>query len=260
MLRRFFLPTFLCCTALVFGCGGKDESAGCGEEPPATSGGRGYYGPQRGTATITGMVKWSGKPPKRRPIDMGREKYCINCNPGGAVSETVIVGEGGGLANVFVQIKYGLRGWKFPKPEGEVLLDQQKCRYVPHMIGLRVGQTLRVRNSDPIMHNVHALPVGASKDIFNLAQTQKGQEDTETIRKPGMYVVKCEVHGWMSSYIGVCKHPFFAVTGEDGAFVLSNVPPGEYTVEAWHEKYGAKTATVTVGDGETSEFTFTYKR
>jgi len=256
------LPSLLFCAALHAGCGGQEEpgddwtDAGSGGETAGVA----RYTPDKGTATITGRVRWLGEPPKRRPIDMGANKYCLNCNPGRALSETVIVGEGGGLANVFVRIKYGLRGWKFARPKGEVLLDQIKCRYVPHMLGLRAGQNLRVRNSDPILHNVHALPIDGGKEAFNLAQTQRGQETVETIRRQGMYVGRCEVHGWMTSHIGVSKHPFFAVTGEDGEFVLAHVPPGEYTLEAWHEKYGPKKRKLTLGEGQTAEVTFTYKR
>ena len=279
MLRRSFLLTFLLCTAFLFGCGGNDKPAsgggceeasgdGCGGDgdsggdssKPASSSAKGKYTPDRGTATIKGSIKWSGKAPRRRPIDMGGEEYCLNCNPDGAKSESTIVGANGGLANVFVQIKYGLRGWKFETPDTEVLLDQIKCQYVPHMLGLRTGQKLRIRNSDPVMHNVHALRVGSSKDEFNIPQTQKGAEDVKSFRKPGIYVAKCEKHGWMTSYIGVCKHPFFAVTKDDGAFELKNVPPGEYTIEAWHEKFGEQTMKLTVADGATSTADFTFKK
>ncbi|MHC4958219.1 MAG: carboxypeptidase regulatory-like domain-containing protein [Planctomycetota bacterium] len=266
-MRFLFMLSVL---ALVVGCGGDPasgdsddgcgcEACGCGDED---DGGSKDYTAAAGTATIKGTVKFEGTPPKRRPIDMGSDKYCEKCYAadGKALSEKVIVGKDGGLANVFIQIKYGLRGWKFPAPTGEVLLDQVKCRYQPHVLGVQAGQKIKIRNSDPTMHNVHGLPYKGSRDVFNIAQTQEGQEDIESIRKAGMYSIKCDVHGWMQSYIGVVKHPFFAVTAEDGAFTLENVPPGEYTIEAWHEKYGTKTAKVTVADGASADASFTFSK
>lgn len=259
---------------LTYGCGGGDEEkaapaaggeevyeegCGCGEEDELSGG---EYTPEKGTATIKGAVQWEGKPPRRRPIDMGSEQYCVNAHTEPMLSETTVVGPNGGLANVFVHVTGGLTGWKFPKGSGEVLLDQHGCQYVPHVLGVQVGQALRIRNSDPIMHNIHANDMKSGRDMFNFSQTQKGAETVESkvARRPGFVQVKCDVHGWMGSYICITRYPFFAVTGEDGAFTLEKLPPGEYTIEAWHEKYGTKTATVTVADGETKEISFVFSK
>jgi plastocyanin len=189
---------------------------------------------------------------------MGSEEYCVG--HGTVLSETAIVGADGGLANVFVQVKKGLRGWKFDKGTGTVSLDQKGCMYVPHLLGMQLGQALNIRNSDPIMHNIHAFDFRTGRDVFNFAQTQQGAEQKKTISRAGILQVKCDVHGWMGSYVHVVKHPFFAVTGEDGAFTLAKLPPGEYTIEAWHEKYKTRSQEVSVADGETKEIAFSFSK
>ena len=153
----------------------------------------------------------------------------------------------------------GTRGWKFPKGEGSAELDQVGCMYEPHMTAIQVGDTLVVHNNDPIMHNVHAIDMRTTRDAFNIAQSQQGAESKQSRLKAGKYSVKCDVHGWMQSYVCVFKNPFFAVTGEDGKFELK-LPPGTYTIEAWHPKWGTQTAKVTVADGATGEANFTFSK
>jgi len=266
--------------ALIAACGGSDDAkssakssggdtaygddgCGCGEEEEEEEeeeGGRQAYTPDKGTATIKGFAKFEGKPPRRRPIDMGTEKHCTGSHETPLLSETAMVGSDGGLANVFVRISDGLDGWSFPKASGEKVLDQDGCMYVPHMTGIQLGQTLRIRNSDPIMHNIHAIHMETGRDLFNVSQINKGKEDTHVFRRPGMVFVKCEVHGWMGAYVGVSDHPFFAITAEDGSFSLGKLPAGKYELEAWHEKYDTKKATVNVASGATGEATFTFSK
>jgi plastocyanin len=234
------------------GCG-----CGCAEEEDSSGGGD--YTPDKATATIKGTVKWDGKPPRRPQIDMGTEKYCTEHHTEPLRSEQTIVGPDGGLANTVVYVTEGTRGWKFPKGEGSAELDQVGCMYKPYMTAIQTGDTLVVKNNDPIMHNVHAVDMRTTRDAFNIAQSQKGAESKQSRLKPGKYSVKCDVHGWMQSYVCVFKNPFFAVTGEDGAFELK-LPPGTYTVEAWHPKWGTKTAKVTVADGGSGEAAFTFSK
>ncbi|MHC4854420.1 MAG: carboxypeptidase regulatory-like domain-containing protein [Planctomycetota bacterium] len=239
------------------------ESDGCGEEEDddEDGGGGGAYTPDKGTATVNGTVRFEGTPPKRRPLDLGAEEFCVAEHQDKPLrSETVIVGKDGGLANVFVHVKSGLRGWKFPKATGDVVLDQYGCQYKPHMLGAQVGQTLKVKNSDPIMHNVHATDMKSGRDFFNWAQAKKGTEHAKALKRASFYRVKCDVHGWMGSHVMVVKHPFFAVTGEDGKFTLAKLPPGTYTIEAWQERLGTQTASVTVKDGETKEVKLSFKK
>jgi plastocyanin len=264
------LSITLVCGGLLAGCGGETEKPatpeaplaaaddGCGEELEPVGGG-GSYTPEQGTASVKGKVTWEGDAPPRRAIDVGAEAFCVQSHQDEPLrSETVVVGEGGGLANIVVRVTKGLEAWKFPDGTGEVLLDQKGCQYVPHVLAAQVGQSLKVRNSDPIMHNVHGINMKTNKDEFNWAQTKAGLESTKELRKPGAILVKCDVHGWMGSYVLIEKHPFFAVTGGDGAFELSKLPPGDYTIEAWHEKLGTQSQEITVGDGETKEIAFTF--
>jgi len=228
---------------------GNDVNAGGGE-----------WSDDQGTATVKGVVKFEGKPPRRRPIDVGSEAFCVQAHPqdNPLRSEAVVVSEGGGLANVFIQVTAGLEGWKFPDAEGDAVLDQHGCQYIPHVLGAQVGQTLRVKNSDPIMHNVHGINKKTEKDEFNWAQTKAGLEDTKDLKRAGQINVKCDVHGWMGATIFIVKHPFFAVSAEDGTFTLPKLPAGTYTIEAWHETLGTQTEHVTVGDGEAKEVSFSF--
>lgn len=211
-----------------------------------------------GTAVVKGQVKFSGTPPKRRPIDMGSEPKCHETHPEPMFDESVIVNENGTLRNVFVWIKKGIEAKNIEPPKEAVVLDQKGCHYEPHVLGVQVGQPLEIRNSDPLAHNVHGLPQ-LNKE-FNFSQTQQGGKDTVTFATPEVMIkLKCDIHGWMSTYVGVVKHPWFFVTKEDGAFELPKLPAGEYVIEAWHEKYGKLTETVKVADGETKELSFTFE-
>ena len=164
----------------------------------------------------------------------------------------------GRLKNVFVWVKKGLEGWKFPVPSESVSLEQKGCRFVPHVLGVQAKQNILIRNGDPLHHNLHSYC--KRNRSFNFSQPPAGAEDTKSFRAPEVMVsLKCDMHGWMSAYIGVLAHPFFAVTGDDGSFALSNLPPGEYTVEAWHEEYGTKTATATLGDKESATLEFSFE-
>jgi len=219
------------------------------------------WDPALGTATVTGSVKFTGKKPRSRPIDMaGADEKCAEMHGGKRLKpDTVVLNENGTLRNVFVWVKSGAESWSFPMPEGDVLLDQVGCWYQPHVLGMRKGQTLSIKTSDPTAHNVH----GYSKANRPFNRSQPAGAGNVNIRmrrdeaSPPLKV-KCDIHPWMNSYVAVVDHPYFAVTGEDGSFTLENLPPGTYTVEAWHEKYDAMEQTITVGDNETKSLEFTY--
>lgn len=205
---------------------------------------------------ITGVITFEGQVPAREPINMDSDPYCTK-QPANS-TEAVLVGEGSGLQNVFVYVKDGLGDRVFPVPSTAVVLDQKGCRYTPHVLGIQVGQTLEILSSDNTLHNVHAMP--ESNREFNKAHQLAGiKHDHVFSTKEVMVPFKCDVHGWMSAYVGVLDHPYFGTTASDGKVVLANLPPGTYTIEAWHEMFGTQTATVTVGAKETKDIAFAFQ-
>lgn len=211
--------------------------------------------------TIEGKVLFEGTPGENKKIDMAADPVCAKAHPGEFFDEKIVVNPNQTLKNVFVYIKEGLEGKTFPAPGEPAVLDQEGCWYVPHVQGLRADQKFEISNSDPTLHNVHAF--AAHNQEFNLGMPFQGMKLEKTFSNPEVMVkMKCDVHPWMTAYIGVLDHPFFAVTGEDGTFRLENVPPGEYVVEAWHEAYGTKTQKVVVeGDqAATGDFQFSAKQ
>jgi len=208
--------------------------------------------------TITGTIKLDGQAPAKQTIKMSADPQCDALNPNGRTGDVFLVKDGK-VQNVFVYIKEGLGDQKFEIPAGPVAhVDQVGCMYTPRVIGVMVGQEFEIRNSDPTLHNVHSLP--KSSKPFNNAMPMKGMTIKRKFTAPEVMVrVKCDVHPWMAAHIGVLPHPFFAVSGEDGAFTIANVPPGTYTIEAWHEKMGTQTASVTVADGAAANADFAFK-
>lgn len=192
---------------------------------------------------ITGKVKFEGTPPAPAKLKMDADPVCAQAHPDGAVSEDIVVGEGGGLQNVFVYLKE-VPG-DFPAKTEPAVIDQKGCLYTPRVIGLQTGQPLKFLNSDPTLHNVHAMPQANTE--FNQGMPLQGMKLNQTFTAPEVGVpFKCDVHGWMASYGGIVEHPYFAVTDATGAFALPRVPPGTYTVEVWHETLGTRTQTITV--------------
>ncbi|MDL1891642.1 hypothetical protein FBQ87_01955 [Sphingobacteriales bacterium CHB3] len=208
---------------------------------------------------VTGKVIFDGAAPKSVALRMDADKVCKVAHKTPQRSEEVVVNDNNTLRNVLVYVKDGLGNRKFPPQAAKVTLDQLGCIYIPHVVGIQTGQELEVTNSDPTLHNVHSL--SKENPQFNVAQPKKGMKLTRKFEKPEVFKVKCEVHTWMGAFIGVFNHPFYAVTGDDGSFVLSKVPAGDYTIEAWHEKYGTQTSKVKVDAAGkvTADFKFAAK-
>jgi plastocyanin len=208
---------------------------------------------------VTGIVALDGAPPKNAPIRMNADPICVREASGAQFMETFEIGsDGKSLANVFVYVKDGLGNYIYDTPTEPATIDQEGCRYRPHVFGMRVGQPLTIVNSDPTLHNIHATPKVNSE--FNTGQPIEGMKTTHTFDKPEVMVpFKCDVHGWMNAYVGVLEHPYFAVTDRDGKFSLKTLPAGTYTIEAWHEKLGAQQQMVTIGQKETKDIAFTFK-
>ena len=247
------LHTALILGALSAACGGAQSEAPAAPPAPMVS------PVDAATAgNIAGRITFDGVAPKPAAIPTNSDPNCAS-QAATVPDQSVLVGGNGGLQNVFVYVKDGLGDLRFPVPSTPVLLDQKGCLYVPHVLGIQMGQPLEIGNGDPTLHNVHALP--AANREFNEGYPLPGIKRTHTFStKEVMVPFKCDVHGWMHAYVGVLDHPFFAVTGPDGAFELKGLPPGTYTVEAWHEKLGTQTQTVIIGASETKgDVGFTFK-
>ena len=210
--------------------------------------------------TVSGVAKFEGKPPKMRKIKPSSDPACEKMHGGEDMrAETVVVNEDGTLRNVFVWVSKGLEGKEFPAPKEAAVLDQQKCRFEPHVLGVQVGQTIDIKNSDPTTHNVHALP--KLNKSFNFSQSKQNSVQKVSFKRKEIAVyVKCDIHPWMGAYVAVVDNPFHAVTGDGGKFDLKDLPAGTYTISAWHEKYGTQTKEVKVGDGATEKIEFTFKK
>lgn len=179
----------------------------------------------------------------------------LNTDP--VLGETVVVNDNGSLRNVFVYVKEGLGDYNFAVPDEPVQFDQNGCVYAPHIFGIQVGQTLEILNSDPLMHNLHAL--AEENRPFNFGMPNQGDTREQSFRVPEVMLhIKCDVHPWMSAYVGVVDHPFHGVSDDTGGFSISQLPAGSYVVEAWHEEYGTLTQNVTVTDGESVSLDFSF--
>lgn len=208
---------------------------------------------------VTGTVKFNGKPPKAKKIRMDADPVCSMAHQEAAYSESFIMDADRNLANVIVYLK-GIE-YSGDAPSEPVILDQQGCTYTPHVIGLMAGQDIKILNNDATMHNIHGLPKKNKEFNFGMPKTLKEKTITFSIAEDA-FVIKCDVHPWMKSFIQVFDHPYFAVTESDGSFMLKNVPAGTYKIMAWQEKFGSKkmlSQEITVGEKESS-VNFTFER
>jgi plastocyanin len=211
-------------------------------------------------ATVAGKVNLEGTPPANAPIQMKADPACMKANEGKTTTQETFVGDAGALGNVFVYVQSGISG-TFPAPTTAFVFDQKGCHYSPHVFGVQVGQPIEIVNSDATLHNIHAMP--KTNQEFNTAQPIQGMKTSHTFTAKEESVVipfKCDVHGWINAFVGVLDHPYFAVTKNDGTFSIPNLPPGKYTLAAWHEKLGTQTLEVTVAAKESkSDANFTFK-
>lgn len=223
----------LCAIPLLAGCGGSRQES-----------------------EIRGTVTYAG-PDTDKPISMQGDPVCASLHPAPVNGDEIVLRDGR-LANVFVYVKRGLEGKSFPAPVEKKSVDQRGCLYVPRVLGVQVGQTLELTNSDATFHTIHAVP--AANAEFSEPQAQGNPPIGRTFDKPEVMVpLRCDIHPWMRAWVGVLPHPYYAVSGEDGAFSIPSLPPGKYTLEAWHEKLGTQTREVTVGPHQTLTVDFDFK-
>lgn len=210
------------------------------------------------TGTVQGQVSFQGSPPKPAPINFGAEKQCAALHKGKPVfTEEIVVNPNGTLRYVLVRVASEVKG-SFAPPKTPAVVDQKGCVFVPHVTAAMVGQTVSFPNGDPLLHNVRVM--SNKGQGFNIAQPIQGMKYDRVFKTPEIGIqLKCDVHFWMSAYLHVLPHPFFAVTGSDGSFKIAGLPPGTYTLEAWHEKLGTQSAKVTIGAGEVKTVNFAFR-
>ena len=211
---------------------------------------------QGATGTIVGHVRLTPSAPPSPIIRMGGDPRCSAAAGGKRVTQDFVVRSAdGGLANTFVNLQGSFPAT--PVPTQPVALDQRGCIFVPRMVGVQVGQTLQVTNSDNTAHNVHSL--STHSNAFNVSQPRKGMTSRFPLKSEDVVMrIKCDIHSWMVAWVGVVPHPYFAVSGGDGSFAIARVPPGRHTIQTWHEAYGRLTRTVDVKAGQTATADFVY--
>ena len=209
-------------------------------------------------STVTGIVTFDGKAPALKPLAMDADPACAKKHSAPVANEMLVLGNGSTMGNILVWVSKGLPSGKtYPAPQTPVVLDQNGCQYKPHVMGIMVGQPYKILNSDGVLHNIHTLP--QVNTPFNRAMPATVKEVTTTFTKAeAIFHIKCDVHPWMSAYMGVFSNPFFSVTGADGKFTISGLDPGTYEITAWHEKLGPQTASVTVGANDTKTQNFKF--
>jgi hypothetical protein len=255
MSRSYLSIAFAAVLAATAGCGSDSSKSPQPSSPAAAPDAKKVD--EATAAKIAGKVIFDGTPPQNAAINMSSDPACAADNKP-VMSDSIVV-DNGGLENVFVYIKDGLGNkYIFDTPTEPVKIDQKGCHYTPHVVGVRVTQPLEISNSDSTMHNVHGM--GETNREFNFGQMVAGLKNTVAFTSPEVLVpVKCNVHIWMHAYVGVVSHPYFAVSGRGGTFELRTIPPGTYTIEAVHEKLGRQTQTVTLGEKDAKDITFTFK-
>jgi plastocyanin len=202
--------------------------------------------PVQGGGSVSGVIKVKD-PGRRKKIKMDADAKCAALHAETPQSDELVADETGAVQYALVYVSKGLEGKTFEAPKTPAVIDQKGCRYEPHVVNLMIGQDLLIKNSDDLLHNIHALPFENKE--FNFGQPSKGMEEKKQFTKKEILKVKCDVHPWMSAWVGVFEHPFHAVTAPGGKFEIKGLPAGKYTVTVWHEKYKDVSQEIEVKDG-----------
>ena len=260
-MRKSLAVVTLAAPLALVACGGeKQEAPAAAPATTQAAAPAGGAGGGKGSASVTGKIAFEGTPPAAEKVKLNADPKCAAMHKEGLERQQIHVTDGG-LGDVLVYVKSGAKG-TFPAPSEPVVLDQKGCDYSPHMVVMRAGQPLKIRNSDDTLHNIHPRPTANAE--FNIGQPKQGMESLREgekgFNKPEVMIpVGCDVHPWMRAYISVFEHPFFAVSKGDGTFEIKGLPAGEYEIEAFHGKLKGQTQKVTVKDGEAAKLDFTFK-
>ncbi len=246
--RKFAAVVALIALVTIAACSGGDDAAAPTPDasaPAATA-------PDLSDAGgISGTVMFSGDAPAADIIQMAADPFCQLAHSDTVTTSPVLVDDAGGLMNVVVHVASGLEGYTFPAASGPASMGQNGCIYAPHIVTLRAGQMLTILNDDDTLHNVNVQP--NENSAFNQAQPLAGMIIEKVFDNAEIGIpARCDVHPWMSAFINVFDHPYFAVSGTDGSFAIANLPPGDYVIEAWHETLGTQTQSITVAPNETA--------
>ncbi len=257
-LRRTIILGICAVSILAFACSRSQPSSSAPNATPAVTSFK--VDPQT-AGEISGKIFFSGKKLPAKKVDMDEDPLCAKQHATPVMDE-VIAANGSGqemtLGNVFVYVKKGLEDKNFAPPADNVTIEQKGCWFGPRVLGIQVGQTLKVINSDPLTHNIHPLPQVNRE--WNQSQAPGAEAFERKFTQPEVMIrVKCNIHNWMHAWVGVVAHPYFVVTGADGSFTLRNLPPGTYTIEAWHEQLGRQEQQLTVAPAGKSESNFKFK-
>lgn len=238
---------------LVSGCSRQQSMPASAKQPVS------YFHVDPSTAgSIAGSVRFAGRPPALKLVDMSGDPACVSAHHGKQYDESVSIGPHAGLANVFVYVEKGLEGKQFEPPTSAVVINQTGCWFVPRVLGIQTGQPLEIVNSDPVTHNIHPMP--RANHEWNHSQGPGDPPMQRRFTNPEIMIpIKCNIHSWMHAYLGVVDNPYFAVTDSAGNFSLNNLPAGTYTVAAWQEKLGTQQQTITIVPGAHASLRFTFK-
>ncbi|CAN5587821.1 hypothetical protein BH10ACI4_BH10ACI4_38310 [soil metagenome] len=243
--------------ALIAGCSAKPKS----DQPavPAAAPAVAYFKVDPATAgSITGTIRFAGKKPTPKVVDMSEDPACVEAHHGKAFDESLVVAKNGSLGNAFIYIKSGLEGKNFETPKNPVTIDQSGCWFRPRVLGIQTNQMLQVVNSDPVTHNIH--PMAEVNREWNHSQGPGDAPLNRRFVKPEIMIkVKCNIHSWMHAFIGVVENPYYAVSKDDGTFEIPNLPAGTYTVAVWQENLGTQEQQVTITAHNSTASNFTFK-
>jgi plastocyanin len=255
-LDSLFVAGVLLLAIFAASCGHSENSEEPGDRPAAVNSAAKPVDPAT-AGTVTGTVQFDGALPQMKNVNMASVPSCARLHSSPQMAQDVVLGNNGTLQNVVVYLKGEFSQYAFPPATAPIQIDQSGCVYSPHVVALVTGEPLQITNSDATTHNVNAISTRRQGWNQTLAPGSAPIESSFA-REEIPIAVKCNIHPWMKFYVAVLRHPYFQVTGNDGSFVLKNVPPGSYTLTAWHERYSSKERTVIVKPNSKQNISITF--